>query len=124
MLPRKSPPRRKIVRLQTVPQRHLVYRDTRRQRLGDHSALGLARPTPPRGRSRDNSAVMVTLLVGLFHIEGSGQNLVVGVAGSGFSNEPGPTMDVQILGETTFDDGSTQRRKIARLDRAARQFGN
>ena len=39
------------------------------------------------------------------------------MVGSGFSNEAGPTMDVQILVETTFDDGSTQRREIARLDR-------
>ncbi len=42
---------------------------------------------------------------------------MIGVVGSGFSNGTGPAMDVQIFVETTFDDGSTQRREIARLDR-------
>jgi len=54
---------------------------------------------------------------------GSGQSMMVVVVGYGFQNEPGPTMDVSIFVETTFDSGETRRRNIGRLGRAPDELG-
>jgi hypothetical protein len=41
-----------------------------------------------------------------------------------FRNKAGPTMDISIFVETTFDDGETKGRNIGRLRRAPDEFGS